>query len=150
METTNPWNDISREDINKSKGDNNMAVTKDWLDRTGTKICVEDIYQMQLMYETPDSSHGPLVGTRSLYISDKGSLYQCVEYADKDKTNERYPAGIELALNTSEVEQLRTGDRTNPNYQACLSKLQKATIWDFFRQGDQFKTVHKETNKVSI
>ncbi len=126
-----------------------MAVTKGWLDRTGTKICVEDIYQMQLMYEEPDSSHGPLVGTRSLYLSDKGSLYQCVEYYDAEKTNERYPAGVEIALNAEDMEKLRAGDRTVENYKKCLSELQKTTIWSYLSDPKQFRTVHRETNKVS-
>ena len=126
-----------------------MAVSKDWLDRTGTKICVEDIYQIQLMYEEPDSSHGPLVGTRSLYLSEKGSLYQCVEYYDADKTNERYPASVEIALNADDMERLRSGDRKVENYKTCLSGLQKTTIWKYLSDPKQFKTVHEETNKVS-
>ena len=124
-----------------------MAVTKGWLDKTGKKISVEDIRQMQLMYEEPVSTNGPLVGTRSLYLSEKGSLYQCVDYYEKEKTNERYPEGVELALNADEVDRLRSGDRSFQNYQTCLSSVQKKAIWQYLREPEKFETVHEETRK---
>lgn len=71
-----------------------MAVTKGWLDRTGTKICVEDIRQMQLIYEDSDSRHGPLVGTRTLYLSEKGALYQSVTYYEKEGWYAEFPRKV--------------------------------------------------------
>lgn len=124
-----------------------MAVTKGWLENTGTKICVEDIRQMQLIYEDSDSKHGSLVGTRTLYLSEKGSLYQSVFYYEKERVNDRYPEGIELALNAEEVNRLRSGDRMFQNYQTCLSSAQKTAIWQYMREPETFKTVHIETKK---
>lgn len=124
-----------------------MAVTKEWLDSTGKKLSVEDIREMQLLYEQPEGTLGPVVGTRSLYLSSKGSLYQCVEYYDGQKTNERYPAGIELAINADEMDRLRSGDRNFQNYQTCLSEEQKIAIWEYLRDPEKFQTVHKETKR---
>ena len=73
-----------------------MEVTKEWLETTGTKISAEDIRQMQLLYEQPEETLGSVVGRRSLYLSAEGSLYQCVEYDDEQRTNERYRQGSSL------------------------------------------------------
>ena len=122
-----------------------MPVTKEWLDKTGRKLSVEDIRQMQLLYEQPEGALGPVVGIRSLYLSEEGSLYQCVEYYDEQKTNERYPAGIEPAVNMDEMERLRSGDRNFENYRTCLSEEQKIAIWEYLRDPERFRTIHKET-----
>lgn len=66
-----------------------MPVTKEWLDKTGRKLSVEDIRQMQLLYEQPEGALGPVVGIRSLYLSEEGFLYQCVEYYDEQKRQTR-------------------------------------------------------------
>ena len=125
-----------------------MELTKEWLETTGTKISAEDIRQMQLLYEKPEETLGSVVGTRSLYLSAEGALYQCVEYDDEQRTNERYPAGIELALDADEVERLRSGDRNFENYQSCLSEEQKTAIWTYLRDPETFRTVHRETERA--
>ena len=71
-----------------------------------------------------------------------------MEYDDDQRTNERYPAGIELALDADEVERLRSADRSFENYRSCLSEEQKTAIWTYLRDPETFRTVHRETKRA--
>ena len=44
-----------------------------------------------------------------------------------------------------EMERLRSGDRNFENYRTCLSEEQKIAIWEYLRDPERFRTIHKET-----